>query len=144
MSASAVAALPQAASVQSKLWKRPNLQNAAVRIQPSVAPGSLCASFYQPIQNMTRVFAMSQACARICSWKKVRLLPGEELPSLSTQGPKSEDAPGLVQEAAASVRRLDQQLGAWRLQALLGGPYDAGGAVVSIQVGTHKSHPSLP
>lgn len=46
----------------------------------------------------------------------------------------SADAPGLVAEAEATLAALEQALSAWRLAALLGGPYDAGGAVVSIQV----------
>jgi hypothetical protein len=46
----------------------------------------------------------------------------------------SADAPGLVAEAEATLAALEQALSAWRLAALLGGPYDVGGAVVSIQV----------
>jgi hypothetical protein len=46
----------------------------------------------------------------------------------------SADAPGLVVEAEATLKALESALSTWQLTALLGGPYDAGGAVVSIQV----------
>lgn len=59
------------------------------------------------------------------------------------QGAESGEAAGLVAEASATVASLEAALAAWKLTALLGGPYDAGGAVVSIQVNaqpTFNSH----
>lgn len=46
----------------------------------------------------------------------------------------SAEAPGLVAEANATLKALESALSAWQLRALLGGPYDAGSAVISIQV----------
>ena len=37
-------------------------------------------------------------------------------------------------EAVRVLASLDKQLRAWELERLLGGPYDQGGAVLSIQV----------
>jgi len=52
----------------------------------------------------------------------------------SLQGSASDEAAGLVAEATATLASLESALAAWKLTALLGGPYDAGGAVLSIQV----------
>ena len=46
-----------------------------------------------------------------------------------------EDDPALVTEAADNVSYLSQALDQWELQKLLSGPYDANGAVLSINAG---------
>ena len=51
--------------------------------------------------------------------------------------PVSEQS-SLLQEGAAALESITDLLQEWRLQQLLGGPYDRGGAVVSIQV--HALH----
>jgi hypothetical protein len=56
------------------------------------------------------------------------------LPDNLLQDAGSADAPGLVAEADTTLKALESALAAWQLTTLLGGPYDAGGAVVSIQV----------
>ena len=39
-----------------------------------------------------------------------------------------------LQEGMATIKRLQKQIEKWELQSLLGGEYDEGGAVLSIQV----------
>lgn len=46
----------------------------------------------------------------------------------------SPEAEGIVVEALGVLQSLDKQMGAWELERLLGGPYDQGGAVLTIQV----------
>ncbi|MGC9502669.1 peptide chain release factor 2 [Baaleninema sp.] len=41
----------------------------------------------------------------------------------------------LISEAASNVKKLDRELEQWELQQLLSGPYDKGGAVLSIDAG---------
>ena len=46
----------------------------------------------------------------------------------------SAEARGILTEAARTLDLLERQLREWELERLLGGPYDRGGAVLSIQV----------
>lgn len=47
---------------------------------------------------------------------------------------------GIVLEAVRALESLDKQLRAWELERLLGGPYDQGGAVLTIQVRRRTEH----
>ena len=51
---------------------------------------------------------------------------------------------GLLQEGSQLVADLQGALQKWRLQRLLSGPFDRGGAVVSVQVSFMRSWLDLP
>lgn len=75
-----------------------------------------------------------------------RLRCGREINNANVgcaQASASPDSPGLMAEAEATLRGLESALTAWELAALLGGPYDSGGAVVSIQVGAQGASDSF-
>lgn len=54
---------------------------------------------------------------------------------LTMEDAASSGAAGLVEEAESSVALLEARLSAWQIRSLLGGPYDAGDAILSIQAG---------
>ena len=45
----------------------------------------------------------------------------------------------MLQEGLSAIEELEAQLSRWQLQRLLGGPYDEGDAVLSIQASTYAS-----
>lgn len=45
----------------------------------------------------------------------------------------SAEANGILTEAARTLETLERQLGEWERERLLGGPYDRGGAILTIQ-----------
>ena len=45
----------------------------------------------------------------------------------------------MLQEGLTAIEELEAQLSRWQLQRLLGGPYDEGDAVLSIQASARKS-----
>ncbi len=47
---------------------------------------------------------------------------------------EGEEHHGLLTEGAAILQSLESQIEKWELQRLLGGEYDEGGAMLSIQV----------
>ena len=45
----------------------------------------------------------------------------------------SAEATGILLEAARTLDTLERQLGEWERERLLGGPYDRGGAILTVQ-----------